>query len=599
MNLEQLLNRLNSADSFCFDTETAATETGDALTIHSLQLVGIAFAFAPGDATYLPIPEDYDEACSILEPFKNVLQNPAVTKIGHNLKYDINVLRRYNIHVQGFLWDTMIAHYLIEPSAKHGLKELSRSLLGYQQIEISDLIGEGRYTQSMRYIPVQEVATYACEDADQTLQLKHRLEPMLKERNLEVLFRDIECPLIYVLADMEYTGVKIDTDVLYELSYEAQGKLDTLLERITEVAGWDINPNSSEQLQLLLFNTLGLESVGKTKSGNNSVGKQSLKKMIPQHPVIKLLLEYKQLSSLVHTFLDSLPDKVHPVTGFVHTVFRQARTVTGRLSSEKPNLQNIPMRSETGKQIRRAFVPRAEGRVIISADYSQVELRIMAHLSRDKKMLEAFHTGVDIHKATAAKIFKVPHDTIDDKDRRRSIAKGINFGLNYGMSAQGLANSIWDATGEAMEIVEAKGYMDRYFNEFSGVTRFHENAYHSATIHGYCQTLLGRRRYLPAIYSSLYGKRMKARRLAINSPVQGSAADIIKLAMVRLHGEFKNRGLETKMVLTVHDELVFDACTSELDVVVPLIRDTMQNVVQLSVPLVVDIDVGANWLEAH
>jgi DNA polymerase-1 len=599
MNQEQLLNRLNSVQSFCFDTETAGTETGDALTIHSLQLVGIAFAFAPGDATYLPIPEDHDEACRILEPFKKTFENHAVVKVGHNLKYDINVLRRYGIHVQGFLWDTMIAHYLYDPSAKHGLKELSRLLLGYQQIEIEDLIGESRYAQSMRDIPVQEVATYACEDADQTLQLKHKLEPMLKERNLEALFRDIECPLIYVLADMEFNGVKVDIDVLYKLSYDAQNKLDVLGEQITEIAGWDINPNSSEQLQLLLFNTLGLEPVGKTKSGNNSVGKQSLKKMLAQHKVISLLLEYKQLSSLVHTFLDSLPDKVHPVTGLVHTVFRQARTATGRLSSEKPNLQNIPMKSETGRQVRRAFVPRADGRVIISADYSQVELRIMAHLSKDGKMLEAFHTGVDIHKATAAKIFKVPHDTIGDKDRRRSIAKGINFGLNYGMSALGLANSIWDATGEAIDVAEAKGYMDRYFNEFNGVTRFHDNAYHSANIHGYCQTLLGRRRYLPDIYSSVQFKRMKARRLAINSPVQGSAADIIKLAMVRLHGEFKNKGLDTKMVLTVHDELVFDACISELDIVIPLIRDTMQNVVQLSVPLVVDIGMGSNWLEAH
>lgn len=599
MDIQELLNRLNNVSSICFDTETAGTETGDALAIHSLQLVGIAFAFAPGDAAYLPVPEDYDATCRLLEPFRKVFEDPAITKIGHNLKYDINVLRRYGILVQGFLWDTMIAHYLLDPGSKHGLKELSRELLGYQQIEITDLIGEGKYQSSMRDVPVQEAATYACEDTDQTLQLKNKLEPLLIQRNMEKLFRDVESPLIYVLADMEFNGIKLDTNVLYNLGNEARERLDGLSDKITAIAGWAINPNSSEQLQLLLFNMLGLEPAGKTKAGNNSVGKKSLKKMLAQHDVIALLLEYKQLSNLIHTFLESLPHKVYPVTGLVHTAFVQARTATGRLSSKNPNLQNIPMRSDIGKQIRRAFVPRDKDRVIIAADYSQVELRLMAEFSRDEKMLAAFRSGLDIHKATAANIFHAKVEDIGDKDRRRSIAKGINFGLNYGMSARGLADSIWDATGEAIDVAEAKGYMDRYFSEFEGVARFHDRAYHFATINGYSRTLLGRKRYLKDIDSSVFFKRMKARRLAINSPIQGSAADIIKLAMVRIHRELKSRNLETKMVLTVHDELVFDACNSELAIVIPLIRDTMQNVVPLSVPLTVDIGKGANWLEAH
>ncbi|MGP8217461.1 MAG: DNA polymerase [Bacteroidia bacterium] len=599
MQAEQLLNRLSSVHSFCFDTETAATETGDALTIHSLQLVGIAFAFAPGDACYLPLPEDYDAACKLLAPFKAVFENTAVTKIGHNLKYDVNVLRRYGIMVQGFLWDTMIGHYLYDPVAKHGLKELSRSLLGYQQIEITELIGTGRHKLSMRDLDVSEVAQYACEDADQTLQLKDKLEPMLRERGLEKLFYEVESPLIYVLADLEWVGVKVDSDILYQQCSSAFDRMDVLSEEINQLAGHGFNISSSAQLQEVLFFELGIEPLGRTKGGNYSVGRKTLKKLLNKHAIIPKILEYKQMATLAATFLESLPDKIHPVTGRVHTVFRQARTATGRLSSEKPNLQNIPMKTELGRQIRRAFVPRDKDHVIIAADYSQIELRLMAELSRDKNLVDAFLNGLDIHKATASKIFNTPVADIGDKDRKRSIAKGINFGLNYGMSAKGLAESIWDATGEQIDVSEATGYMHRYFDEFSGVAKFHHDAYVFAVINGYSRTMFGRKRYLEDIDSGLRFKRMKARRLAINSPVQGSAADIIKMAMVNIHRELRNRGLQTRMVLTVHDELVFDAPRPELDVVVPLIRDTMQNVVKLCVPLDVKVDVGSNWLEAH
>jgi DNA polymerase-1 len=599
MNQQELLQRLSNADCFCFDTETAATETGDALTIHSLQLVGIAFAFSPGEAYYLPVPEDYNEACMLLAAFKPFFENPDTTKVGHNLKYDINVLRRYGIMVQGPLWDTMLAHYLYDPTARHGLKELSRELLGQEQTPIEELIGTGRNKISMRDVPIDTIANYACQDADMTLRLKHKLEPLLQERNLEALFHDVECPLIYVLADMEYTGVKVDTNVLYDLYNEADDKLNALAEEIEAITGNYINFNSSEQLRVLLFEDLGLTPVGKTKHGNNSVGKKSLKKMRGEHTVVSLILQYKELASIINTFLATLPGKVHPATGRVHTSFRQARTATGRLSSSSPNLQNIPKAGDFGRLVRKAFVAGSADHVLVAADYSQIELRLMAHFSQDTYMTDAFINGDDIHATTAARLFTEPPADVDEETRRRRIAKTVNFGLNYGMSAQGLADNIWDATNKKVEVEEAQEYMDRYFDEFKGVTRYHDEAVYLATVNDYCETLFGRRRYLEDIHSGLTYKLYRARRLAINGPIQGSAADIIKIAMVNIHRELKAQGFDTKMVLSVHDEIVFDVPKAELDRVVPLIRDTMQSAAKLSVPLIVKIDTGDNWLEAH
>ncbi|OFY85365.1 MAG: hypothetical protein A3F72_03620 [Bacteroidetes bacterium RIFCSPLOWO2_12_FULL_35_15] len=592
-----LLSKLNSCTYFVFDTETGSTEFGSALEIHSLELVGISFAFAVGEAFYLPVPEDIELADKLLHPYKIFFENPDILKIGHNLKFDINVMRRYGISVNGKMFDTIIAHYLYDSNSLHGLKELSKSMLGYQQIEIQDLIGAGKHQMSMRDVEPIEAAVYANEDADQTLQLHEKLTPLLKKRNLEQLFANIEIPLIKVLADMEYEGIKVDAEILYYMEEEARTELDLLQGKIFEAAGTDFTINSNIDLAAVLFEELGLEPILKTKTGANSVSKKVLKKLEREHPIIPLLLKYKSALSVVDNFLSKLPMNIHPVTERVHTNFKQDRVVTGRLSSANPNLQNIPKQDEGfGKQIRKAFVARDENHVIVSADYSQIELRVIAHYSKDPVMIEAFKNDEDIHQATAAKIFKVAGTEVTSHQRK--IAKTINFGLNYLMSAKTLAERISDATGETIEVSDAQGYMDRYFAEFKGVEAYQEEAYYLATIHGYSTTLFGRRRYLPDIDSPFKFKRMSSKRLAVNTPIQGSSADIIKIAMVELHKEL-SLTFKTKMVLQIHDELVFDVPKDELDRVIPIIKRVMEGAVQLDVPLKVEINHGENWLEAH
>jgi DNA polymerase-1 len=598
MKINDLLLKLKGG--FCFDTETSGDVPGDALKIHSLSLVGISFAVSPGEAYYVPVPADHDQALVLLSRFIPVFSDPAIPKTGHNLKFDISVLRRYNIHLRGTLFDTMIAHYLCTPDGKHGLKHLSKILLNYQQIEITQLIGAGKYQQSMRDVSPREVADYACEDADQTLQLKKVLDPMLRKANLLDLFSFVECPLIYVLADMEYTGIKIDAVILKGISIEINAELITVQEKldtISQTVGF--NPKSPDQVRSYLFDKLGLESLLKTSSGKKSTSKTVLLKMQLLHPIVPLILKYKELSSLKSHFMGSLIAKIHPATGRVHTSFRQATVVTGRLSSSGPNLQNIPKTEGYGKEIRKAFVPRDEDHVIVAADYSQIELRVMAHFSKDPGLIEAFNNKIDVHLATASKIFKLPVDQIDKEGPHRKIAKTINFGLNYLMSAKTLAERISAATGEEVSVGKAKDYISRYFEEFRLVERYQQDAYFLAVEHGYSQTLFGRKRHVRGINSHIFSKRMAAKRIAVNTPIQGTAADIIKKAMVTLHEQLSVRGLNTKMVLQVHDELVFDVPRSEQDIVLPLIREIMENVVKLDVPLIVDIGVGENWLEAH
>jgi DNA polymerase I len=595
-----LLSSLQTCTDFTFDTETGSTETGSALIIHSLQLVGISFAFSVNEAYYLPVPEDPAQADILLLPYKPFFENHAISKTGHNLKFDINVLRRYNITVHGQIFDTMIAHYLIDSDAKHGLKILSKEMLNYQQIEIEELIGKGKNQLSMRDIPIEEAAVYAAEDVDQTIQLRNKLQPLLKEKGVEGLFTDIEMPLVKVLADMEYTGINVDYDTLLNLDIEADAELESLQQQIFEKVGAEFNINSNQDLREVLFEELGLESTAKTKTGEYSTNKKTLAKLNQANPVVPLILKYKAVAAIKNSFLSKLPNNIHPDTGRIHSNFRQARVVTGRLSSSKPNLQNIPRESEGfGTQIRKIFIPRDENHAIVSADYSQIELRVIAHYSKDPVMTEAFKNDEDIHTATASKIFGVPVAEIGKNDERRKAAKAINFGLNYLMSVKTLAERISAETKKEVDVEKAKEYIESYFEAFSGVRDYHEESYYLATVNGYSTTLFGRRRYLKEIDSPFYGKRMAAKRLAANTPIQGTAADIIKKAMVELHRELLQNNFKTKIVLQVHDELVFDVPKDELDRVIPLIKKIMEGAVQLDVPLKVDIGVGENWLEAH
>ncbi len=596
----ELISLLNSSHSFVFDTETAAGDSGTALDIHSLTLVGVSFAIKPGTAYYLPVPEEAIEAEEILKELRAVFENATIEKIGHNLKFDINVLRRYAIMVRGPLYDTMIAHYLYEPESPHGLKDVALELLQFQQTHIEELIGKGKDQLSMRDIPIHQITEYACQDADITFQLSAKLRELLKDRGVDSLL-ETDNKLIYVLADMEYTGIRVDYSVLGALIDEADPLLDKLSKEIYTIAGKEFNVNSSPQLGAVLFDHLGLPTVGKTKKGSPSTGKKDLAKLKTEHPIVALILEYKQTSSIKSSFLIGLPDKISPVTDRVHTQFKQARVATGRLSSSEPNLQNIPKGKEAGigQYVRKAFIPSSSNHKIISGDYSQVELRVMAHISNDPVMVDAFNKGIDIHIATASRLFDIPFEEIKKNGTERKIAKTINFGLNYLMGAKGLADRMSNAIGKMVEVTEAEEYMERYFTEFAGVKRFHDEAYFSALEKGYAETLFGRRRYLPKLNSLLEHERASARRMAINAPIQGTSADIMRIAMVELHKQLNVAGLKSKILLSVHDEMVLDCPVTELDVVIPMTKRVMEQAVNLIVPLLVEIEAGTNWYEAH
>ncbi len=581
-----LIEKLIQQKEVCFDTETTGL---DALTA---ELVGISFSFEQGKGYYIPFPPNFEEAKSIIEEFKPFFESETVLKIGHNLKYDYKVLHKYGIEPKGTSFDTMIAHYLLNPDMRHGMDILSETYLQYKPVSIESLIGKkGKNQKIFNELELEVQKEYAVEDADVTLQLKHFFAPQLPEVNAQKLFEEIEMPLMEVLADMEIEGIRLDTDVLEEQSIKINKEIIELEKRIYQDADQEFNLNSPKQLGEILFDKMNLVSKAKkTTTGQYATGEEVLVKLKDKHPIINHILDYRQLQKLKSTYVDALPKEVSPDTKRVHTTFSQTVAATGRLASVNPNLQNIPIRSEQGREIRKAFVARDENHVLVSADYSQIELRIIAELSQDPMMMESFMKGEDIHRSTAANVFKVALDGVTRE--QRSHAKTVNFGIIYGVSAFGLS----EQTGLSRS--ESKDLIDAYYETYPVLKKYMENQIQTAREQGYVETILGRRRYLKDINSRNAVVRGHAERNAVNAPIQGSAADIIKIAMINLHKNLKEN-FQTKMLLQVHDELVFDVPKAELETIKPLIKQTMESAVKMNIPLEVEIGIGQNWLEAH
>ncbi|MDR0757773.1 MAG: DNA polymerase I, partial [Tannerella sp.] len=569
------------------DTET------DGLNPLTAHLVGMSFAVKESEAWYVPVPDAMDEAGRILAPFVEALQNPHSTKVGQNIKFDMLVLYKYGIRVAGRLFDTMIAHYLLNPELRHGMDYLAETYLQYSPVPIESLIGaKGKSRLSMRDAPIDRICEYAAEDADVTLRLKNVFAPRLTGEGQESLFRDIEMPLVYVLAAMESSGVTIDRQALAHSSETLTKTAAALEEQICEMAGKKFNVNSTKQVGEILFERLKIEEKAKkTKTGHYSTNEEVLEKLRNKHPIVSKLLEYRGVKKLLSTYVDAFPELILPETGKIHTSFNQTVTSTGRLSSTSPNLQNIPIRDDVGREIRKAFIPECADCVFFSADYSQIELRIMAHLSGDENMIAAFLSGADIHAATAARIYRTPMDSVSTDMRRK--AKTANFGIIYGISVFGLADRLNIPRGEA------KALIDGYFATYPRVREYMEKSIASAKERGYVETIFHRKRYLPDIHSNNAVVRGYAERNAINAPVQGSAADIIKVAMVRIYRRFEEERLRSRMILQVHDELNFNVWKDELERVRHIVLNEMEHAVQLRVPLIADCGVGANWLEAH
>ena len=585
---KSLLSFLLQQTEVSFDTETTGLNTLTA------RLVGLSFCWLAGEAYYVPVPQD-DTAQALVEEFCPFFES-GILKIGQNIKYDLLMLKNYRVRVNGPFFDTMLAHYLIEPDMRHNMDVLAETYLHYTPVPITDLIGaKGKNQKTMADLAPAAVSDYACEDADVTWQLRHVFEPMLKELGLLGLLNDVENPLVPVLADVEFAGVKIDSAAMGEYSAELQGYVQELETQIFREAGQEFNIGSPKQLGEVLFDKMdiGKGKIKKTKTGQYATGEEILSQLAADNPIAGLILEYRQLSKLRSTYVEALPQLVSPVDGRVHTSFNQAVTATGRLSSTNPNLQNIPIRTEKGREIRKAFVPRDENHVLLAADYSQVELRIMADFSGDKTMIEAFRLGQDVHASTASKVFHVPLSEVDGEMRRK--AKTVNFGIIYGISAFGLAQRIGISRKEATDII------DTYFQEFPSVKQFMDDSINRARELEYAETLLKRRRYLRDINSRNATLRGYTERNAINAPIQGTAADIIKLAMINIHAWLEKERLGTKMILQVHDELVFDAVREEVDYIAPKIRELMTQALLLprGVPLEVEVGVGDNWLKAH
>jgi DNA polymerase I len=586
-DFQELVKRLASAPMFCFDTET----TG--LNIRDNEVVGIAFCLKPGEAWYLPFPENREEARELAEGLKGPFEDPAIEKTGQNLKFDIGVLKNIGLEVGGKLFDTMLAHYLLQPDMRHNMDVLAESYLGYRTVPIEHLIGKkGKGQKSMRSVPVDQATVYACEDADVTLQLREVFEPMLKEQDLRTLFEKVETPLVPVLAEMEKQGVRVDKKALDDYAEVLQERITEVEREIYQDAGTSFNIGSPKQLGEVLFDQLKIDSKAKrTKTKQYSTGEEVLSRLVNKHPIIARILDYRSLTKLKSTYVDALPKLIHPTSGRIHTSFNQAIAATGRLSSNNPNLQNIPIRTEEGRLIRKAFVPRDKDHILLAADYSQIELRIIASLSGDEAMMEAFRLGQDIHTATAAKVYEVPLEEVSREMRRN--AKTVNFGIVYGISAFGLSERLNIPRQDAAQII------GQYFEKYPGIKRYMDETIAFARKHEYVITMMGRRRYVRDINSSNGGVRGFAERNAINAPVQGSAADMIKLAMIRIHQAMEKKKMQSSMVLQVHDELVFDARREELDDLKPMVEELMKNALELSVPVVVDINTGENWLEAH
>lgn len=583
----KLVSELLLQKEVCFDTETTSLNELEA------ELVGMAFSWEKHKGYYVLFPESKELTQEILEIFRPFFENSSITKIGQNLKYDIKVLAKYNIQVLGNLFDTMIAHYLLNPDGKHNMDILSENYLHYSPISIETLIGKkGKGQLSMRQVPPQEQKEYAVEDTDVTLQLKNIFEQQLQKYNAEKLFSQIESPLVQVLADMELEGIRIDVPFLKSLSDDIEKDIFSLQQAVYEQAGETFNLSSPKQLGDILFEKLKLISKPKkTKTGQYATSEEILSELAPKYKIVANVLEYRQLQKLQSTYIDALPKEVNSTTGRVHTTYMQAVTATGRLSSNNPNLQNIPIRTERGQQIRKAFVPRNEDYTLLSADYSQIELRVIAALSGEKNMIEAFLQNQDIHRSTAAKVFNVDIQSVTRE--QRSHAKTVNFGIIYGVSAFGLSNQTELSRSESKELI------DTYYQTYPQLKVFIDKQIHFARENGYVETILGRRRYLPDINSRNQVVRGAAERNAVNAPIQGSAADIIKIAMINIYNLLKDNKLKTKMLLQVHDELIFDVPKNELDFVKPLIKKTMEEAYQFAVPLVVDLGIGKNWLEAH
>ena len=585
-----LIEKLAQQKAFCFDTET----TG--LNPRTCEMLGIAFSFQPHTGYYVPMPEDPDKNKAVLEEFRGILENPDTEKIGHNLKFDLAVLLWQGIRVQGLAFDTMLAAYVTAPEMRRGMDALSLALLGYEPIKIESLIGEkekGKEQKTLREVPLDKVAEYAAEDADITLQLSEALRPKIKEMGQTRVFEDIECPLVSVLAQMEYEGIRMEASVIEALSEDLQDELVAIRQRIYDLAGETFNLNSPKQLGDILFEKLKLDPNARrtAKTKQYQTGESILQRLAYKHEIVEQILEYRTYSKLKSTYLDMLPGAVFKGTGHIHTHYEQAVTATGRLQSHGPNLQNIPIRTEKGREIRKAFVPRNENYTLLSADYSQIELRVAAELSLDEEMHRAFREGLDIHAATAMKIYGL--DERDVTDDMRWQAKTVNFGIIYGISAFGLAQRLNIPRFEAGNLIE------QYFEQFPGAKKYMDDTIDFAREHGYVETMTGRRRYLRDIHSRNATTRKSAERNAINSRIQGTAADMIKIAMRRVQDALFERDLKTRMLLQVHDELVFDMHKDEADIAMPLIEDAMKNALPMSVPIVVEMGMGNTWLEAH
>lgn len=587
MAMKLFVQNLMKQTSVCFDTET----TG--LNPLTAELVGIAFSWEAGKGFYVPFPEDKKEAQEILEQLRPFFEAEDIEKIGQNLKYDIKVLYKYNISIKGKCFDTMLAHYLINPDMRHNMDVLAETYLNYTPISITELIGKkGKNQLSMRDVPLEQQTEYAVEDADITFQLAQHFRPELKEANTEELFNDIEIPLLHVLADMEQEGINLDKDFLNSLAKDLDNDIKNLELKIYKEAGEEFNIASPKQLGEILFDKLKLvDKPKKTKTGQYSTAEDVLSYLAKDHEIIQSVLDYRGLSKLKSTYVDALPEQIEESTGRVHTDYMQTVAATGRLSSNNPNLQNIPIRTERGRQVRKAFIPRNEDYTLLAADYSQIELRIIAALSDESTMIEAFKNGEDIHASTASKVFNVPLEDVTRE--QRSNAKTVNFGIIYGVSAFGLSNQTDLSRAEAKELIET------YYKTYPKLRNYISEQIEFARENGYVQTVLGRRRYLKDINGSNAIVRGAAERNAVNAPIQGSAADIIKIAMINIHKKLEVGKYKSKMLLQVHDELVFDVYKPELEELKTMIKTEMENAYKLSVPLDVELGIGNNWLEAH
>jgi DNA polymerase-1 len=583
----ELISILKQQKHFCFDTETTGTDA------NQCELVGLSFAVKHNQAWYVPVPVEEAEIIKIVAEFKPVFEDAGIGKTGQNLKFDILMLKWYDVEMKGDLFDTMMAHYVIDPDTRHGMDILSENYLSYKPVSITELIGpKGKNQGNMRDVEIEKIKEYAAEDADITLQLRTVFEPKIKEVEAEDLLHKIENPLIYVLADIEHEGVKIDHETLKEFSKLLETDIAALEKTVFEKAGVRFNVASPKQLGEVLFEKLMLDpKAKKTKTGQYQTGEDVLLALAAKSDIVRDILDFRQLQKLKSTYVDALPTMVNPKTGRVHTSYNQAVAATGRLSSNNPNLQNIPIRTERGREVRKAFIPRDENHSIVSADYSQIELRIIAEISKDPNMRQAFIDNIDIHTATAAKVYGISIEDVDSTQRRN--AKAVNFGIIYGQSAFGLSQNLGIPRKEAAEIIE------NYFAQYPGIKQYMADTMNFARENGYVTTLMGRRRYLRDINSANQTVRGFAERNAINAPIQGSAADMIKIAMINIHKEFKALKLDARMTMQVHDELVFDVPNHEIEIVKPIILDKMKTAIKTEVPIMVEIGTGLNWLEAH